>query len=201
MKLIEILACELKEWPEGFDDVGQADFGALHLPGIGKFVRHTGETYTKSDDWLNAIVTRAEWQAAVDALNKPAGPVWNGEGLPPVGALCEYDARTKGDGKAQWFKVKIEYLSEWNIVFSCVAVPEGGSQESIGVELAYDVRASSLGVFRPILTPEQIAADEREKAIAEMVDTLGCDPEASKTGEFIRCGVLYDAGYRKQEAS
>lgn len=55
-------------------------------------------------------------------------------------------------------------------------------------------------MFLPVRTPEQIAAAERDKAIAEMVDALGCDPEACKVSEFIRCGILYDAGYRRQEA-
>ena len=62
-KLVEILAVELKEWPEGFDDVGQADRGSLHLPGIGDHVKHTSERYTQACDWMNAIVTREMWEA------------------------------------------------------------------------------------------------------------------------------------------
>ncbi len=60
MKLVEILARELKEWPEGFSDLGQAVDGCLHLPGIGNHVRHTRDKFTRSSDWAAAIVTRAD---------------------------------------------------------------------------------------------------------------------------------------------
>jgi hypothetical protein len=70
MKLVEILARELGEWPEGFDDVGQATDGALHLPGEGPHVRHTVESYTRSDDWMTAIITREMWQAERERIAK-----------------------------------------------------------------------------------------------------------------------------------
>lgn len=66
MKLVELLAKEMIEWPKGFDDVGQADDGSLHLPGVGPHVRHTIEKYTKADDWFESIVTKAQWQAERD---------------------------------------------------------------------------------------------------------------------------------------
>lgn len=69
--LVEILAVELKEWPKGFMDVGQAFEGCLYLPGIGEHIRHTRERYTLSSDWLNAIVTRAQWEAERAKLSKP----------------------------------------------------------------------------------------------------------------------------------
>ena len=49
--------------------------------------------------------------------------------------------------------------------------------------------------FRHIRTPEQIAADARRKAIDEMVKALGMDEPG--TAEYIRCGLIYDAGFRK----
>lgn len=66
MKLVEILAKEMSKWPSGFNDVGQAFTGELHLPGIGEHVRHTKEKYTRSEDWGTAIVTHAQWQAERD---------------------------------------------------------------------------------------------------------------------------------------
>lgn len=68
VKLVDILARELKVWPGNHLDVGQADDGSLHVPGIGPHERHTTEKYTKADDWFTAVVTRTQWQAAVDAL-------------------------------------------------------------------------------------------------------------------------------------
>lgn len=83
MKLVDILAREMKVWPGNYLDVGQADFGRLHLTGIGPHERHTDEAYTKADDWRTAIVTCEQWQAAVDALNGPVvdwskAPEWAG---------------------------------------------------------------------------------------------------------------------------
>lgn len=55
--------------------------------------------------------------------------------------------------------------------------------------------------FRPLKTPEQIAAEERQKALEEMVyGAIGADRDGSNgsnTTAFILCGLLYDAGYRK----
>lgn len=69
MKLVDILARELKAWPEGWDDAGQSESGRLHVvtgwePSKGR----TYESYTQAEDWASAVVTRAEWQAAVEAL-------------------------------------------------------------------------------------------------------------------------------------
>lgn len=56
---------------------------------------------------------------------------------------------------------------------------------------------ANLNVIR---TPEQIAAEEREKAIAEMVyGGCGCDQGDGTTTAFAICGLLYDAGYRRFE--
>ena len=94
MKLVEILARELNEWPEGFKDVGQALAGELHLPGIGDHVRHTKEKYTKSEDWGGAIVTKEQWQAERD---RQKGGEWKRHrgGKQPVadGTHCEYRYR------------------------------------------------------------------------------------------------------------
>jgi hypothetical protein len=49
--------------------------------------------------------------------------------------------------------------------------------------------------YRPILTPKE----DREKAINEMVyGACGCEPDGGNTSMFIACGLLYDAGYRKE---
>lgn len=51
--------------------------------------------------------------------------------------------------------------------------------------------------FRPIRTPEQIAAEERDKAVQAAMDdtyTLGISDQSKR----ILIERLYDAGYRKQ---
>ncbi|MOA09956.1 hypothetical protein D3C78_1298210 [compost metagenome] len=53
--------------------------------------------------------------------------------------------------------------------------------------------------FRPVRTPEQIKAEEREKAIVEMAETMH-----AAIGFGVNradCEALYDAGYRKQVES
>lgn len=109
---------------------------------------------------------------------------WNGEGLPPVGTVCKLrtvrtpDCTFEGWGKAEilyssrnvvvwrWHGHKIEFCADWE-----------------GVE------------FHPIRTPEQIAAEEREKAIDVMVADIGGYLNHSHT----LAAILYDAGYRKTE--
>jgi len=179
MKLIDILARELKEWPKGFDDVGQADSGALHLPGIGMHEKHTDETYTHADDWFTSIVTRAQWQAAVDALKADEQPAFIREGLPNIGTTCEGRVKNGGDWRTYTVKaMSTEYLIVW-------------CEE----DLAETPIRHSYWEFRPIRTAEQIAAEERSKAISTMVDACS-NPEWVTTYET--CAAIYDAGYRKQ---
>lgn len=93
MKLVEILARELGEWPESPSVITQDDDGFVFAwtgspdRGIDQWL--VGEDYELTDwrygeldladDSKTAIVTHAQWQEAREALNKPAE-------LPPVGA-------------------------------------------------------------------------------------------------------------------
>ena len=103
-------------------------------------------------------------------------PAWSGEGLPPVGIDIEVKHELYG-----WIGARV--------------VGEDGEAALVRTNDGY------AGVFphqfRPIRTPEQIAADERSKAIDEMVKALGMDDPG--TAEYIRCGLIYDAGYRKEQ--
>ncbi|AWE83610.1 hypothetical protein CSB95_3009 [Pseudomonas aeruginosa] len=51
-------------------------------------------------------------------------------------------------------------------------------------------------LFRPIRTPEQIAAEEREKAVGDMAMSIQGVPY-----QYPTLYALYDAGYRRQESS
>lgn len=101
---------------------------------------------------------------------------WGGSGLPPTESVCEYYC-IKGD---EWRKCRIVayYLAK------VVAVD------------AIDCSAVCLrvGLFRPIKTPDQIAAEERLNAIDEMMSKVG----RYSTFKDVM-GALYDAGYRKTE--
>ena len=113
---------------------------------------------------------------------------WTGEGLPPVGTVCE--RRTKYDDDGRYEQVRI-------IAHTSKGFPVWENTDALFAGIAKEnMFSAGVPAFRPIRTPEQIAAEERDKEIARMVDALGCDPEATKTGEFVRCGILYDAGCR-----
>ena len=99
---------------------------------------------------------------------------WSGEGLPPVGTEIEWL-----DG--EWVKVVVVGHYRGSVI---ALDPSSPRNVYIGKKPDY----------RPIRTPEQIAAEERERAINYMMSYLGGD------GDEIRntFGRLYDAGYRKQ---
>lgn len=70
MKLVDILARELKVWPEGIECLSQLKVTGYIINGKG-FDGRSFDALQIADETLvaGAIVTRFEWQAAVDALN------------------------------------------------------------------------------------------------------------------------------------
>jgi hypothetical protein len=123
---------------------------------------------SRNDDWKYRFATLIE---------RPAG--WAGEGLPPVGTVCECRSTLTGD---DWKEVEI--LAHFKAPGAVAAfVPTSGYRQ---------VAQAIAGCFRPIRSPDQIAAEERKGAIHEMVDHL-----KRWTSVQELCGHLYDAGYRK----
>ena len=107
---------------------------------------------------------------------------WNGEGLPPIGTVCEWKEKTG----FQWVAAKVLFITEKSVVL----------QRSDGFEWQM---VTARAVFRPIRTAEQIAAEERKKEILQMIDVFGTDT-AIWGLDAVReiCGHLWAAGYRKQ---
>lgn len=112
-------------------------------------------------------------------IPRPAAETWNGEGLPPVGTVCEWRPNQDGwvqveilghDGEETWFRRAGQSISE-----TCLR----------------------MAFFRPIRTPEQIAAAEREKSIQQMIDNTNI-LTGIMSDRRIMAAQLYDAGYRKQ---
>ncbi|HHW2202117.1 TPA: hypothetical protein ACUT9V_003308 [Pseudomonas aeruginosa] len=108
---------------------------------------------------------------------------WDGQGLPPVGTVCEYL-----DANLEWHEVEIFgidkaqrriFASPW------MTIPYMG--------------CSAPECFRPSRTPEQIAAEEREKAALEMAALMSGHEDRSKDCFKVLGEILYDAGYRRQE--
>lgn len=108
---------------------------------------------------------------------------WTGEGLPPVGAICEHSDLIVGE---EWTEVEIVAHRTFDgDDYPCaVFVYRAGSSHS-----------SEGDHFRPRRNPDQIAADNRDKAIREMAQI----PRPCGYALYKVCADLYDAGYRKQE--
>lgn len=110
---------------------------------------------------------------------------WNGEGLPPVGAVCEW-AGPNSDGPDGWVFTESKVVAYTD----CKAFVIMQKQGCWPV-----VQHVNNCQFRPIRTPEQIAEEEREVAISTMCDLLGTPRGTVAAGVVMR---LYDAGCRIQ---
>ncbi|MEV1255310.1 hypothetical protein ABZQ86_26055 [Pseudomonas aeruginosa] len=135
--------------------------------------------------WIEEFEVCAEREATFEARPQEA---WNGQGLPPVGTVCEWH---ESDGSAYTESKVVAYTDDG--LFVCMQKP-GRRPEVLRIDNCE---------FRPIRTPEQIAAEERAAAIAEMMKDAGItesafahDPEAE-----VWAAALYDSGYRRQESS
>ena len=129
-------------------------------------------------------------------LNRPDAivKVWDGEGLPPVGTVCEFagfnpEETMPTDPRVGDQVTVIAHFMSGSFevaAFTFYAPPEFEYLQ---------VAQGAYGCFRPVRTPEQIAADERAANIEAMRADIGW-----KAPYLGPCPValLYDAGYRKQ---
>lgn len=227
-KLVEILARELKEWP-GLAVVAVQDgdkrqtikFAGSRHTQLGRgLINPEKDRIWQADRWdigiccdfdcaylaedhATAIVTRAEWQAAVDALYPPLAikEEWDGAGLPPAGTVCEWAGYTYApeDPREPDLHVgdSVEIIAHFKDGdFDLAAFIFNPKKHNPVRGMAW-VNQGGPGCFRPIRTPEQIAAEDRDLAIAEMVATAKM---ATGFGQNVADhAALYDAGYRKQE--
>lgn len=102
---------------------------------------------------------------------------WSGEDIPPIGTVCEY----KSEG-GEWRKCEVVAYYQSNVVAVDVL-------NSIAVCVHF-----GLSLLRPLRTPEQLAAEEKSKAVDEMLDSAGLWISLKDVME-----TLYDRGYRKTE--
>lgn len=108
---------------------------------------------------------------------KCAGPAaWTGEGLPPVGTVCEFMKHNSPPApKGQWTVGEIRYVSD------CTVIIGGDKCEHVHHPLNCS--------FRPART-------DRDKAIEEMVKIA--KDQGPGSNQYQDMGAIYDAGYRKQ---
>lgn len=105
---------------------------------------------------------------------------WNGEGLPPVGCVCEALITYRDDPLRQWRKVKVV----------CSGDEFGAADELIVVDLE-NSHPCWTDEFRPLRTKEQI---ERDDAVKEITGLIEATPWR-KWEKIAEC--IFDAGYRK----
>jgi hypothetical protein len=102
---------------------------------------------------------------------------WSGAGLPPVGTVCEVEGET--------VVVVAHHCNGTQAIYA----------ESITEGLLY---YGDPGEFRPIRTPEQIAADDREAAVAGAFSALISDGFVIPSDHADYLYALYDSGHLRK---
>lgn len=174
--------------------MSQIPEGATHTyKGIGGGYRRLNSDWTwdKWDDvghWVAVSVPRP------DLYQPIAAEAWNGEGLPPVGTVCEVVGLGTGT-----LPRSLETWIDGDKVECIAHVAMQGADHVSAVffnKRAFGFASLRGDCFRPIRTSKQIAAEERDVEINLMASKCpnpGCD--------IVRaiCSAIYDAGYRKFE--
>lgn len=198
MKLVDILARELKVWPDGVFSLSQLQHNGAIINGKGYDGREWARLQIADDTPpAGVLVTEDQWQAAVDALKAEVHPTesmalrhqevgritrqWNGEGLPPVDLPCQWYS----DSQTGWQEVVVlAYSGE-----SAWIQPKGKPSIIVG----------NPANFLPIRTPEQIAAEVRQRAIEDLGEWLSTNCSIPAPYLWEAAQKIYDAGYRKFE--
>lgn len=103
---------------------------------------------------------------------------WSGEGPPPVGTVCEFEVET----------------GDWR---SCEVIAHKGDYAICWIHVN-KIYATGGAAIRPIRTPEQIAAEERDAAAIELAGILSGHDQHTTVRDIEMAKYLYDIGYRKQ---
>jgi len=158
MKLIDILVRELPKrgcWPVGVDNITQYKCGGLCFnssdgccidacPDISLEPHEDG-----FPDWAYGVkVTREQYEAALASSNTE----WNGEGLPPVGCECEFQAE---DGS--WGVGTVLYVGRMRVFWLC---------HEDGFEYNADIEPRE---FRPIRSE---ADKKKEEVLSQIANAI-----------------------------
>ncbi|KSR43122.2 hypothetical protein APB53_28910 [Pseudomonas aeruginosa] len=136
----------------------------------------------KSKEWVCTSYVPAKREATFEARPQET---WDGQGLPPVGTTCIVEPHNTlwGFSSTSGHERKI-------LAYHTDYVWLGNGDTPLETTRIDKVD------FRPIPTPEQIAAEEREKAVGDMAMSIQGVPY-----QYPTLYALYDAGYRRQESS
>ena len=142
------------------------------------------------------VFTRGQWKHSVFAKGdarfvcRPTTPSWSGEGVPAVGATLETTDKTLNDGA--WTKVVILAVGKHG-KDDCVLMAEVLDDKGRPGMMVASLYTQYEGCFRPIRTPEQIAADEQETATDVMFARFGGVAGLTRK----QCAWVISEGYRK----
>lgn len=172
--------------PEGathFDTRGNCCSIGFMKPGVR---RGEWEYFGMDGHWILYGPACSKLKAAMVA--RPEIHEWNGEGLPPAGTVCEFKAGHSQFPELSWTEVRINSHDS-----------QGGRDFAVFASMSGYGGCSDPADFRPIRTPEQIAAEEREQAIQQLAEGLhvarGFRSPLEHT--LIVAEWLHDNGYRK----
>lgn len=179
-------------------DWSKAPEGATH----GREHQHGVDFYKREDGLWLYFTNRGKWDMAMGTNESSCESrplLWNGEGLPPVGAVCEWAGCTFAPEDPR--EPDLHVGDQVTIIahfkdgeFDLAAFTFNPQIHNPDRGTAW-VNQGAHGCFRPIRTPEQIAAEEREAAIESMFQ-IACSPEGVSLKKAI--GLIYDAGYKLQ---
>lgn len=126
---------------------------------------------------------RALKRSDFDVVDIRPDQEWNGEGLPPVGTMCEWKEKTG----FSWVQATVLFITDSSVVM----------QREDGFEWQM---MTARTVFRPFRTPEQIAADDRLHEIRNALSAIHASQLQSMGDSLVVAAVeaMIDAGYRKQ---
>lgn len=130
-----------------------------------------------SGDWVPDN-EQLEW-GTIRYIQRPVQ--WNGEGLPPVGTVCEAWHMGSEQGV-----VEVRYSGECMVLWSVSRKHEQCS-------------ASENYTFKLLRTPEQIAAEERESEVSHIERCITNLKVEHQNNPRVIAEVLHNIGYRKQE--
>lgn len=184
MTLLEILVRELPKrggWPDGIEHLEQYTDGSLFCGPKYK----SDFKFPRVDDYGYDGVTREQYEAAYrlcKQLPSEEVPIWNGEGLPPLGCECQYRKHKKSE-QSEWFNGVVKYASEFTVVIQPVCYPG----ETVGHPANFE--------FRKISSEDDRKREELAKALhiaagAALIDLGGIGPLYLELADKIIAGEI-----------
>jgi hypothetical protein len=160
---------------------------------------HGRKTYA-GFDWYKVVdgnfccsSRHGHWEPAVTSMSmceiRPIATEWMGEGLPPVGTVCEINYAE------EWMRCEVIYHFNARAEMVAAAIVDIGDVRTVTQAIAE--------CFRPIRTAEQIAADERLHKIRNAMTRI--NKLVLLPGDTVRANIalavveaMIDAGYTAQ---